>query len=897
MELLGTKLFVPPPRPNAVPRPRLLALLRGALTARLTLLSAPAGFDKTTLLSEWLAAEQQPAAWLSLDPAENDPARFLTYLVGSLRAVAPDAVGPAQALLAAQSTPEALLTALVNGLSAHAGDLVVILDDYHTIASPAVHAAATFLLDSLPRRIHLVVATRADPPLPLARLRSRGQLVEIRGEALRFTLEEASAFLDQTMGLRLSAEDVAALEARTEGWIAGLQLAALSLQGRKDVEAFLRAFAGTNRYILDFLVEEVLSREPEATQSFLLRTSVLGRLSGPLCDALTGRDDGQAMLEGLERANLFVVSLDDERHWYRYHHLFADLLAARLRETLPREWVSLHVRAATWYDAHGLADEAVRHALAAKDYPLAGRLVMKYWLPLGHSGQTTTVLRWMEALPAEDTRGHPLLGLAYAWLLWLTGQMGEVETWLDAAEQALALRRGEDHPHVALVPGAAAALRANVARHRGEIPRAVRLAEQARLFAEQARGIGPAESALLRSHAYGALGHAYRESGQTVQALAALGEGKPLARTGGNTLSVTIGAFYVARLQQSLGRLREAERTCRRALSAAEAEGYAGLPAAGMLHLALAEVLRERNELAESQAQLEPAARLIRQGGYVEGLRNLGIILARLRQAGGDREGALAALDEAEAAVRRSEMPLGIAEVLAYRARVHLALGDLAAAERWADEARQRPGQDRGYTREVEDLTYARLLLAKGQSRAAVEHLDHCLDWVEAGGRLGSAVEVLALRALAKQGLGQGEEALADLGRALALAAPEGYARVFLDEGPALLDLLRRGRERGPWRSGPLAEYAGVLLALVPAAEARRAERPAGAAPGLVEPLSERELEVLRLIAAGLSNQEIAERAVITLNTVKKHTSNIFAKLGVASRTQALARARELGLL
>ncbi|MHB1134798.1 MAG: LuxR C-terminal-related transcriptional regulator [Chloroflexota bacterium] len=897
MRVLSTKLYAPALRPDAVARPRLVARLRVGRRARLVLLSAPAGFGKTTLLGEWLAAEQLPAAWLSLDPADNDPARFFGYLYAALAAVEPESLAGLRPLLASvQGVPgEAMLTALVNALCDRPSEMALVLDDYHLVDAAPVHAAVAFLCENLPPQVRLVVATRADPPLPLARLRSRGQLLELRADALRFTAEEARDFLNLAMGLDLSGEEVAALEARTEGWVAGLQLAALSLQGRADVAGFIRSFAGTNRFILDFLVEEVLNREPEEVQTFLLRTSLLARLSGGLCEAVTGLRDSQAMLERLERANLFLVPLDDERRWYRYHHLFADLLAARLHAVAAESVPELHQRASRWHDANGYPDEAVRHALAARDYRRAGALVVKYWLPVGHSGQTSTVLRWLESFPDEAVAGEPMLSVAYAWLLWLTGNIAEVDRRLDDATRALAGRRvSEGDRQAEMVAAGISALRAHVARHRAQIPAAIDFANQALAQLSSFSALASSERALFQAHALSGLGHAYRESGATELSVETLRQVMSLAKAGGNILSVTICAFYIARQQQALGRLREAEESCRAALLAARAEGYEALPVAGMLHLALAEVLRERDELAEAERQLEAGRQFVRQGGYSEGLRNLGVVAARLCQSRGDLPGAAAALAEAEALVARARSPLGIAEVAAHQARLNVARGDLAAAEGWWEEARRRPGEDRGYTREAENLSRARLLLARGDLVAARRHLDETLALAEEGARLGTVLELLMLRALVAERQGQGEAALADLGCALDLAAPQGYTRVFLDEGEALAALLRRGVERGLWRSS-IQEYASSLLARLglPAPP----QRPPLPATGLVEPLSEREREVLRLVGAGLSNQEIAERAVISLNTVKKHTSNIFAKLGVASRTQAIARAREIGLL
>ena len=414
--ILATKLYIPPPRPKVVLRPRLIERLNEGLDRKLTLISAPAGFGKTTLVSEWVAGSERPAAWLSLDEGDNDPTRFLTYLVAALQTIAPDiGEGVLSVLQSPQPPPtESILTALLNEITAVPDDFVLVLDDYHVIDARPVDAALTFLLEHLPPQMHLVITTREDPQLPLARLRARGQLTELRAADLRFTPSEAAAFLNEVMGLNLSAEDIAALETRTEGWIAGLQLAALSMRGREDVPGFIRAFAGDNRYIVDYLVEEVLQRQPERVRSFLLQTSILDRLSGPLCDAVTGQEEGNALLEALERGNFFVVPLDDRRHWYRYHHLFADVLHAHLMAEQPDQVPTLHRRASEWYEQHGSAADAIRHALAAEDFERAADLVELAVPAMRRSRQEATLLGWLKALPDELIQCRPVLSVAYA---------------------------------------------------------------------------------------------------------------------------------------------------------------------------------------------------------------------------------------------------------------------------------------------------------------------------------------------------------------------------------------------------------------------------------------------------------------------------------------------------
>ena len=926
--LLGTKLHVRPPRPGLVPRSRLVALLDGGLACPLTLVSAPAGFGKTTLLVEWLARHPCPVAWVSLDPADDDPTVFLRYLVAALRTASPDVGRASLPLLRSPQPPpiESILTLLLNDLSALPHDLVIVLEDYHFIANPAVHSAVSFLLDRLPPRARLVIATRADPPLPLARLRSRGELVEVRADDLRFDLAEATSFLGRTASLHLADREIAALQARTEGWAAGLQLAALSLRGRPDAARFVEEFAGTHRYVVDYLLEEVLGREPDSVRAFLLQTSILDRLSGPLCDAVTGQANGEAMLERLERDNLFVVPLDDARQWYRYHHLFAEALRHQLRRLQPDAVGALHLRASEWYERHGHVDQAFGHALTASDHQRAADLVERNWNRLAWAGETNTVLRWLEALPEEVIQERPILATWYGWTLLFKGQIAQAESRLDGAEAALAAQVAagtarEDEVRRAALVSTMAALRSLLLRHRGDLPGSVAAAQRALDVLDPIRpgpSLSPEEYASIRCSGYLHLAHAYREVGDTPRAMAAYVAGVPLARQAGNTIGVTTGTFYLARLHHLQGRLGEASETCREAFRYAAERGLEGAPAFALVHVALADVLRERHDLAEAERQLELGLDLGRRGGYLDAVKNGGIVLAALRQARGDLPGALAAIEEAALAVRGSGADLANAELGAYRARIWLRQGDLARTARWAESIRADLGEERGYTGEIEALTFARTLIAKGESSEALGLLDRLLASAERDGRAGREIEVRVLRALTSAAVGKLEVALADLRRALALGEPEGYARAFLDEGAELVALLRRGVAEKRW-APPLDRYVDGLLARLPApeptgpdAEATRPRRSKGQRPeesrgqskgpaiaasaALADPLTEREREVLGLICEGLSNQEIADRLVVSLNTAKKHASNVLDKLGAANRTQAVLRARELGL-
>ena len=908
-QLLATKLYVPPLRRNFVPRPRLLERLSEGLHRRLVLISAPAGFGKTTLLSEWLMARdhwasgddgQPSAAWLSLDAEDNEPARFFSYLIAALATIAPEAGEAVGNLLRLpQLLPsETILTTLINELCSLPNDAVLVLEDYHTIEARAIHSALTFLLDNLPPQVHLVISTRADPPLPLSRWRSRGMMLEIHADDLRFTQQESTAYLNDVMNLHLVPEDITALNHRTEGWIVGLQMAALALQGKRlpqDASAFVQAFSGSHHYILDYLVEEVLAYQPDQAQAFLLQTSILSRLTGPLCDAVRfgfaqshGRDDGQKMLETLDTANLFLVPLDDERCWYRYHHLFAEMLRARLQRTVGQEGLApLHAHAAAWYEDHGEVTEAFKHAAAAHDFERAARLIEGNWLRMGHAGQMNTVLRWLESMPDEVVRARPMLCGAYAWVLWLTGRMDAVERYLDAAGDAWARQAAEgtmDPAHVRWQAGGPA-LKIQLARHRGELEESIQ-------FARETLSLAAEDDALLRSYGHLGLASAYRELGDYEQSLLAYVEGLPLARAAGNIAAANIAAFYLCRVLQLQGRLHEAAEAVREALEFTEAKGMGESPACAILHVALANLLCEWNELPQAQKHLLRGQELARLGGHHEHVRNGGIALARLQLVQGDPAGALAAIRDAEEATAKAEMPLASAELAAYKARIWLAQGDLAAAARWAEGAAQRPGQDRGYTRQVEAVTIARVLLAQGKLEQALGQLANCQRAAEESGGLGWNVEIGILRALVYERLGRRADALAELERALVQAEPEGTVQVFVDEGEPMAVLLRRAASLGVARA-----YARRLLDALDRTPAKQEPATTPSPPPLIEPLTEREIEVLHLMAAGLSNREIADELVLAMGTVKAHLHHIYGKLGVRGRVQAAARARELHLI
>jgi LuxR family transcriptional regulator, maltose regulon positive regulatory protein len=890
--LVTTKVRIPRTRPNLVERPRLRDVLVAGQGRRLTLVSAPAGFGKTTLLGEWakdLSAAGRSVAWISLDGSDNDPTRFMAYLVDALRAVEE---GVGDGILASLRSPEpphveAVIGTLVNDLANAHREVVMVLDDYHLIGSEAVHEAVSFLLEHLPENTHLIVSSRTDPPFPLSKLRARAQMAEIRAADLRFTTEEATAFLGEVMGLTLSAEDVAALEEITEGWVVALQLAALSMRDREDVSGFARAFSGSNRHVLDFLAEEILERQPESVRDFLLRTSVLESMSALLCDALTGRSDGQVMLERLERENLFVVPLDDDRVWYRYHHLFADFLRARLRRESPELAGELQLLASGWYENNRQVAEAIGHALSAPDHERAARLIEQEVKQAWSRGEGPTVLRWLEALPAGAKRRRPRLFLQHAQALVLIGQPDDVELLLKEAERA-AEAPGQDRQFLL---GFASAVRSWRARLRGDVPSAVELARRALLLL-------PDEEGHLRNFAAVSLGDALRAAGDLSAASEAFAEATETGREAGHVYGTLNAMVWQARVHAEGGRLREAEEAYRRALRFVTEEGVELFPPAGVVHIGMADLSYERNDLDGAERELKIGIKLAEQTKEVSNLVWGYVTLSRVRRARGDEDGALETARQAERVARTSGAELQMALIGAWMARLVLARGDLAEVASFEQQRAAITDNASRALRTVDRLTSARLLHARGRYREELRLLEESRESAEMAGRTDDLVGILTLQALARWAKNDKEQAVSILTQALAMAEPEGYVRTFVDEGPAMADLLSATlevRQRGhadPARRVP-ARYLAKLLAVL----AREDAAPA-AGQQLHEPVpSERELEVLALIASGESNQEIASKLFITVATVKTHINNLYRKLGARSRTQAVARAREMNLL
>jgi len=897
--VLATKLFIPPPRPNAVSRPRLLVRLREGLDSghRVTLLSAPAGFGKTTVLSEWIAdilrrEPGAPVAWLSLDASDDDPSRFLTYLVAALHRADPAVAADAHVL--PLSSIELTLAALINDVASASRAMIVVLDDVHLIEDGSIRAGLVFLIDHLPPNLHLAISSRSDPLLPLARLRARGELTELRAADLRFTPDEAAAFLNEVMHLDLSPALVAALETRTEGWIAGLQLAALSMRDRSDVAGFIDGFTGSHRFVIDYLAEEVLHRQPDHVRDFLFNTAILGRLSASLCAAVTGSADSGEMLAALERDNLFVVPLDDQRKWYRYHHLFADVLKARLFADGPERLPGLHRRASEWYEQNGLSEDAVAHALAAGDFGRAARVIESTVPGVRKSRQDATLLGWLALLPGDIIGRRPILGVYRAWSLLVSGDVDAVEPLLRDAERVLGATTDDGTPahdsaageELRILPVTIALYRAAVAQARGDVA-----GTQAQ--ARRALDLTGPDDHFGRGAAAGFLGLASWAAGDLGAAVDAFGEVATSLRRSGNMADMLGTTIVMADLLIQQGRLRDAQRACEDALRLATEQGEPVPQSTADLHVAISELLYERSDLPAAREQLLTAQALAERASLPENRYRWFVAMSRIDEAEGRLDGALDALNTAEHLYLRGFFP-EVRPLAAMQARLWIKQGRLGEAQGWVDTQRLSASDAPSYLREYEHLTLAKLSIARhasdplaGSLDPTTAMLDRLLEAADAGGRTGRVNEILVLQALAHAAAGHADLALRPLARVLAQSEPEGYVRLFLDEGEPMAALLRTATA-----AGITPAYARRL-----SEASRQGHDPQASARPLAGTLSERELHVLRLLATELSGPEIARELYVSLNTLRTHTRHIFGKLEVTSRADAIRRAQMLGLV
>jgi LuxR family transcriptional regulator, maltose regulon positive regulatory protein len=883
-----TKVHVPRLRAQLVRRAHLIERLQQGMDAALILVSAPAGFGKTTMLAQWLAESGTPVAWLSLEPEDNEPTRFLSAVIAAFQSLDPQ-IGTSVLRLARPAppasppAPEVVLTELAADLFQRLSrNVTFVFDDYHVITAEPIQRALTAFVEHLPPHLHLVIATRADPPLPLARLRARGQLCEVRATHLQFQTEETSDFFHSVMGLPLSAEAIAQLSSRTEGWIAGLQLAALSLQGRADVTQFLEEFTGSHRHIVDYLTEEVLARQTEAIQSFLLSTCILDRFTGPLCDAVTGRTDGEMMLASLEQANLFLVPLDERREWYRYHHLFADMLRARLRRVVgPEGLAALYTRASRWYEHNDAPFEAVEAALKARDFARAEALIE----PLGPSmaiNQHHTILQhWLERLPRERLFARASFCFAYAYCLFFSAPQEAYAGPLATAEWLF--QEQGDHKGM----GQAAMLRALAAlRHHWDGRNAI-------TFSTQALQVLPEDALSERSASMNSLAQGYQLCGEVAAAQQVLSEARPLHERSGNWPAMLIDAMVLGDLLLMQGKLNQAADTFVSTREAtAEQQRFTIRPLLGLSRIAY-----ERNELEAAEDYLEQAATLAYKMGEQLLEARVALMRARVVLARGDAERTALAFRQAHTLAEQCGSISLAEQIRAYQVRSWLLLGRLEVATQWQDECSLSPDTAPTYEREAVALTLVRVLLARGEAEEALRLLERWHTHARTQGRTGSEMEMFVLEALASQQQGKTEQAVQRLEPALVLGYPEGYVRLFVEEGVAMAPLLRLAHAR--WKSQPEVRYLHALLAALEAAHPGQLSPSQAVQPvePPLEPFSRRERQVLRLLAAGLSNAEIAEELVVSINTVRTHTRSLYHKLQVNNRKEALAAARHWKLL
>jgi LuxR family maltose regulon positive regulatory protein len=895
-QILATKLYIPTLRPGSVMRPRLIERLNAGTHGKLTLVSAPAGSGKTTLVTEWLASDERKVAWVALDDADSDPVRFMTYIVAAMQTIkATFGAGILNLLESSQPPPiDSLLTPLLNEIVTITHDFGLILDDYHVLDSSEIDTALTFLIDNQPPQMHLVITTREDPRLPLARLRARGQLTELRAADLRFTADEAAAFLNSAMGLNLSADDIAALEQRTEGWIAGLQLAALSLQGQTDIHQFVQSFTGSHRFIVDYLVEEVLNHQPDAVRDFLFQTSILDRLSASLCDAVTGRDDGQALLEQLEQRNMLIVPLDDQRKWYRYHHLFAEVLQTYARKAMPDQILGCLRRASQWHEQHGLRSDAIHYAFAAHDFDQAANLIELSWPFVAQHIQPSQFLRWAQMLPDEILEVRPVLIAAYAWALLDTRNLDavgrylqKVENWLEIIDEQVnhgAVIVNEEQ--FELLAGTTATARAYLAQARQNIEGTIHHAQHALTLLAPDQHYWRGLTALflgLAQWANSDLDDAYAAITDSIQSLGAAD----------NLYFQVYGIVVLAEIRVLQGKLRKAYDHYHAALQQAQSADSRAVPMSISFYVGLGVLYLEWNDLETAKQHINTGTKQLSRALIGFDAYRSKVVLAQIHVAEGHYDDALTLLAEAKNDFKPGTPP-NVFPPEALRARFLLKQKRVDDVLDWIQRRELSTEDILHFSNEFDHITLARVKLAQYHQQPdeqgpgeLLDFLDRLRTAAEHGGRIGRVLEITILQALTYQAAGQTENALRCIQAALNIAEPEGYVRLFVDEGEAIQPLLVHCLSQ--------REHVAYVKKLLDHLQPQ-SDNPS---PNqlLIEPLSERELDVLNLMADGHTNQAIADDLLIALSTVKKHINNIYGKLHVPNRTQAINRARELGIL
>lgn len=889
--LLTTKLHIPQSRFQIVSRPRLIDKLNDGCHHKLILISAPAGFGKTTLVSEWIAGIGHSVGWLQLDEGDNDTNRFLTYLIAACQTGAPSVgEGILGELQSPQPLPaEAILTTLVNDIATLSDDLILVLDDYHLIDAEAVNNVLASLLDHLPAQMHLVIITREDPQLPLARMRGKGQLTELRAIDLRFTTDEATDFLNRVMALDLSTADIDALEDRTEGWITGLQLAAISMQGSSDAAGFIKSFTGSHRFVLDYLIEEVLEQQSAEIQDFLLKTAILYRMTGPLCDAVTGQTDSQTTLDMLERANLFVIPLDNERHWYRYHHLFADLLRQRQASMAFNHVNSLHAQASRWFEQHDLLDDAIRHALLSEDFERAAALIEQVIESVWGRGESAKLIRWLTGIPHDILVARPTLCLHFAWEMLGIGNLTQCVESLDIAEQAVSSYSDmASSPNDPSLLGKIATTRAFTAFYTGNYSAIIQHARFA-LDNLHERDIG------WRSAAANLLGDAFDISGDIDASYHARLDALDITRRTGNVFQLLLSHVKLIVILRQKGQINHALDLCRQQMQIVKNNGMTQTVVGGWLLAVWGELSAETNQLDHALEQATKGIKLLDHGGDVAMLSHSTICLIRIFFSRKEFDRAAEPVQDLEYISREQFVPPWIMHLsAAWLCRVWLAQSKWTLVEQWITERGLSVDDEITYQHEAEYVVYARVLIAHGKLDDAGMVLDRILEASEQGGRVAQIIEVLILQSFLWRDRGDSEQAMTQFERALTLGEAGGFLRIFLDEGDPVRQLLLEADDRDI-----LPDYVHSLLdAFNPDMEMPPATRPDSRAEDvLVDPLSERELEVLELIAEGLTNQEVASRLYLSAHTVKVHTRNIYSKLDVHNRTEAVTTAIAIGMI